>query len=90
MAKDAQRKGASDAPQSGTPYLSAGERRAKGKALRDRVPRASQAGWKPHRGRRDPVALLSESNAGRVPDLIPIRFGRMSASPFAFYRGLDG
>ena len=87
MAKDAQRKGASDAAQSGKPYLSAGERRAKGKTLRDRVPRASQAGWKAQKGRRDPVDLLCESNAGRMEDLIPIRFGRMSASPFAFYRG---
>jgi uncharacterized protein (DUF2252 family) len=67
--------------------LSADERRAKGKALRDAVPRASQAGWKAPRKRRDPVELLSESNKGRVESLIPIRFGRMSASPFAFYRG---
>ena len=51
------------------------------------MPRASRAGWKPHKGRRDPVELLSDSNAGRMPELIPIRFGRMSASPFAFYRG---
>ena len=70
-----------------TPYLSAGERRAKGKALRDAVPRDSHAGWKPRKGRRDPVELLIESNAGRVENLIPIRHGRMSESPFAFYRG---
>ena len=50
-------------------------------------PRSSQAGWKPFKGRRDPVELLSESNAGRILDLVPIRFGRMAASPFAFYRG---
>ncbi|MFO1205043.1 MAG: DUF2252 domain-containing protein [Burkholderiales bacterium] len=68
-------------------YLSADERRAKGKALRDAVPRASQAGWKAQKGRRDPVDSIDESNAGRMPELIPIRFGRMSASPFAFYRG---
>ena len=68
-------------------YLSAGERRAEGKALRDRVPRDAHAGWKTPKHRRDPVALLSESNAGRLADLIPIRFGRMGASPFAFYRG---
>ena len=59
------------------PYLSADERRAKGRALRDAVPRSSQAGWKPFKGRRDPVELLSESNAGRILDLVPIRFGRM-------------
>jgi uncharacterized protein (DUF2252 family) len=68
-------------------YLPPSERRARGKALRDKVPRSSHAGWKPAPRRRDPVELLSESNAGRVADLIPIRFGRMSASPFAFYRG---
>ncbi|MFO1397874.1 MAG: DUF2252 domain-containing protein [Burkholderiales bacterium] len=87
MIKNDQRKRPSDALQTEAPYLSAGERRAKGKALRDKVPRASQAGWKPQRVRRDPVKLLDDSNAGRLEDLIPIRFGRMSASPFAFYRG---
>ena len=74
-------------PEMATPYLSAGDRRAEGKALRDAVPRISHAGWKTSKGRRDPVELLSESNAGRLPELIPIRFGRMAASPFAFYRG---
>jgi len=77
----------SGAPRTEAPYLSADERRAKGKALRAQVPRSSQAGWKVPKVRRDPVELLSESNAGRVENLIPIRFGRMSASPFAFYRG---
>jgi len=87
MTKEAQRKRPSDAPQTEAPYLSAGERRAKGKTMRDKVPRASQAGWKPQKVRRDPVELLSDSNAGRLEELIPIRFGRMSASPLAFYRG---
>lgn len=82
-----QRRRPSAEAQSEAPYLSAGERRAKGKALREKVPRASQAGWKPQKGRRDPVELLCDSNAGRLEELIPIRFGRMSASPFAFYRG---
>ncbi|HUP07799.1 MAG TPA: DUF2252 domain-containing protein [Caldimonas sp.] len=68
-------------------YASADERRAKGRAIRDKVPRAAHAGWKPARGRRDAVDLLLETNKGRVENLIPIRFGRMSASPFAFYRG---
>jgi uncharacterized protein (DUF2252 family) len=68
-------------------YLAADERRARGKALRDAVPRVSHAGWKPPKGRRDPVEIVSESNVGRLADLVPIRFGRMSASPFAFYRG---
>jgi len=68
-------------------YLTADERAAKGRDLRDTVPRPSQAGWSPPANRRDPIELLNESNAGRMLDLIPIRFGRMSASPFAFYRG---
>jgi uncharacterized protein (DUF2252 family) len=68
-------------------YLSADERRAEGKALRDAVPRASHGGWKPPEDRRDPIELLIESNEGRVSQLIPIRFGRMAQSPFAYLRG---
>jgi len=71
----------------GSIYLTADERAAKGRALRDQVPRSSQSGWRAAKGRADPVALLEASNAGRILDLVPIRFGRMSASPFAFYRG---
>jgi uncharacterized protein (DUF2252 family) len=67
--------------------LTADERAATGRALRDTVSRASQAGWKLPKDRRDPVELLGDSNEGRIMELIPIRFGRMSASPFAFYRG---
>lgn len=74
----------SGAPRTEAPYLSADERRAKGKALRAKVPRSSQAGWEAHKLRRHPVELLNESNAGRVEHLVPIRFGRMAASPFAF------
>ena len=87
MAKTAKSKKPSAAASTVAAYLSSGERAAKGRALRDKVPRVSHAGWKPFKGRRDPVDILSESNVGRVPELIPIRFGRMSASPFAFYRG---
>lgn len=68
-------------------YLSADDRTANGRALREEVPRASHAGWKPEEDRVDPVELLSKSNVGRIPELIPIRFGRMSESPFAFFRG---
>ncbi len=68
-------------------FLTADQRRAKGRALRDRVPRATQADWKPAPDRPDPIGLLQASNAGRIPALIPVRFGRMAASPFAFYRG---
>jgi uncharacterized protein (DUF2252 family) len=68
-------------------YLSADDRRAEGKALRDAAPRSSHSGWKPPVNRRDPIELLHESNADRLPHLIPIRFGRMAQSPFAFFRG---
>ncbi|HTJ89964.1 MAG TPA: DUF2252 domain-containing protein [Acidocella sp.] len=63
------------------------ERRAQGKALRQVAPRNAHAGWKPPRDRRDPIELLDASNKGRMAELIPIRFGRMLQSPFAFYRG---
>jgi len=53
--------------------------------VRDAVSRESQAGWKPTKDRRDPIELLHESNTGRVQTLVPIRFGRMSESPFAFF-----
>ena len=58
-----------------------------GKRLRDTCPRESLATWKPPADRVDPLQLLQESNVGRMPDLIPIRFGRMVRSPFTFYRG---
>ncbi|MEF8713954.1 MAG: DUF2252 domain-containing protein [Accumulibacter sp.] len=67
--------------------LSPQERRAQGSALRDVVPREAQGGWKPPRKRRDPMQILTESNEGRMPELVPIRFGRMLQSPFTFYRG---
>jgi len=63
------------------------ERRAQGKALRDKVPRRSHAGWKASSKRRDPVDILLKSCEGRIPRLIPIRFGRMMQTPFTFYRG---
>jgi uncharacterized protein (DUF2252 family) len=58
-----------------------------GKALRQRTPRKSQATWTTPSNRRDPVELLVESSLGRMEELLPIRYGRMMASPFAFYRG---
>ncbi len=70
-----------------TGYISTDQRRAAGKALRSDVPRSSHAGWKPPEDRRDPLAILDESNEGRLPELIPVRFARMADSPFSFYRG---
>src|SRR5215471_8493208 len=63
------------------------ERRADGKELRRQVPRESHSEWKPGRNRPDPLKLLAESNKGRQKHLIPLRMGRMAASPFAFLRG---
>ena len=63
------------------------ERVAKGKALRDVTSRAAQKEWKPPANRADPVELLVENSKGRLPFLIPIRYGRMIVSPFTFYRG---
>ena len=74
-------------PSAADQYRTAGERRAEGKALREAVPREDHGGWKAPKGRRGPVELVLESNEGRMPDLVPIRHGRMLQSPFAFYRG---
>jgi uncharacterized protein (DUF2252 family) len=63
------------------------ERRAAGRALRQACPRSKVATWKPAEQRADPVDLLIANSAERLPDLVPIRYGRMMASPFAFYSG---
>jgi uncharacterized protein (DUF2252 family) len=63
------------------------ERYAAGKALRSKVPRSSHAEWSPDPERPDPISLLEEANKTRLEHLVPIRYGRMSESPFAFYRG---
>ena len=63
------------------------DRRSAGKAARTRTPLSSHEGWTPAGDRPDPVALLEEQNATREPDLVPVRHGRMMASPFTFYRG---
>jgi uncharacterized protein (DUF2252 family) len=66
---------------------SVAERVAAGRAARSECPRSSHATWEPAPNRRDPVELLHEQCASRVPDLVPLRYGRMLASPFTFYRG---
>ena len=63
------------------------ERVARGRAARQSAPRASHGGWRPAAGRPDPVSLLEEQAASRVPELVPIRYGRMLDSPFTFFRG---
>jgi len=72
---------------SGPQHLAPDERRAQGKALRDKVPREAHGKWKASKNRRNIIDLLNESNEGRLFNLIPIRFGRMMQSPFVFYRG---
>jgi hypothetical protein len=67
--------------------LSAAQRAARGKAARQSVPRRSHAAFEPRPGRPDPVSLLQRQAAGRLPELLPIRYGRMLASPFAYFRG---
>jgi uncharacterized protein (DUF2252 family) len=63
------------------------ERYEIGKVIRDKVPRESHGIWEPPSGRKDPVDILIESNEGRIPQLVPIRHGRMSQSPFTYLRG---
>ena len=67
--------------------LTPDEWRASGRARRASVPRSSHAEWSPPADRPDPVAILEEQAKTRVPDLIPIRYGRMAASSFAYFRG---
>src|SRR5271167_2692334 len=68
-------------------HHSQAELAAAGKALREKCPRTSHAEWKPPHDRPDPVRLVLKANEGRLPDLLPLRHGRMIASPFTFYRG---
>ena len=67
--------------------LTVAERVARGRAARDRLARRQQGAWEPSPDRDDPVAILERQAADRVAELVPIRYGRMAASPFAFYRG---
>ncbi|NEB80350.1 DUF2252 domain-containing protein, partial [Streptomyces sp. SID14478] len=61
-----------------------------GKALRQRVPRSAHAGFEPRADRPGALQAVEESNQGRIPELAPLRVGRMTASPFAFLRGSAG
>ena len=74
-------------PDRKVPHFSVAERAARGKAARAEIPRRVHGEWAPPPGRRDPVDLLEEQAATRVPELVPIRYGRMLVSPFTFYRG---
>ena len=67
-------------------HLTMDERAAHGRAARADAPRTSQGTFDTH-PERDPVAIIDAESAGRVPELVPIRYGRMLVSPFTFYRG---
>lgn len=69
------------------PRPSLKERLAAGKALREKVPRASHGKYEPRDDRPDPVDILEKQNALRVKKLVPVRYSRMLASPFTFLRG---
>src|SRR6266576_2593332 len=69
------------------PHLSIAERVARGKAARAEVPRSSHAVFESSPSRADPIELLERQAKTRVPELVPIRYGRMLVSPFTFYRG---
>ncbi len=69
------------------PHPTVAERVARGKAARAVAPRSGQGEWEPASDRPDPVGLLEEQAASRVPELVPIRYGRMLVSPFTFFRG---
>ena len=73
--------------ESGLEQTTPAERAARGKEARAAVPRDSHAVFDPPPGRPDPLGLLEEQAKSRVPELVPIRWGRMMVSPFTFYRG---
>jgi uncharacterized protein (DUF2252 family) len=74
-------------PTTDTQRLSPEDRRQLARSLREKFPRKSLATWTITKHRADPIDILIKSSEGRVESLVPIRYGRMKASPFAFYRG---
>jgi uncharacterized protein (DUF2252 family) len=76
-----------DASPTQTHTLPVEERRLHGRALRGRCPRREQAAWRPAADGRDPIEILIEQGERRLQELLPLRYARMKASPFAFLRG---
>jgi uncharacterized protein (DUF2252 family) len=74
-------------PRDDDELLPIAERRAAGQRVRKYLPRGSHAEWKPPPDRRDPIQILIETSRHRVPSLLPLRYGRMRASPLAYLRG---
>ncbi|MEU9131600.1 DUF2252 domain-containing protein [Kitasatospora sp. NPDC048540] len=71
----------------GLTWRSPRERADDGRAARARSPRSGHGDYDPGRQRTDPIAIIEKQSAVRVQELVPIRYGRMSESPFRFYRG---
>src|SRR5579884_2349021 len=65
----------------------AAERAEAGRAARRHTPRSAHAEFEPHSRRPDPVYVIEKQSASRLPELVPVRYGRMAESPFRFYRG---
>ena len=70
-----------------TEYKTTAQRKQDGKEKRNEFPRESHAEFEPESDRLDPVSVIKKSSEGRMQHLVPIRYGRMSKSPFAFLRG---
>jgi uncharacterized protein (DUF2252 family) len=79
--------GSTKSPPKTPPHFTPAEHAARGRAARSELPRSVHGAWEPAPQRRDPVDLLEEQAQTRLPELGPIRYGRMLASPFAFFRG---
>jgi uncharacterized protein (DUF2252 family) len=77
-------------PEARSPLMPPAERRARGKKLRDTVPRDAHATWRAQASRTDPLAILHAADVTRQPGLVPLRYGRMLQTPFTFYRGSAG
>jgi uncharacterized protein (DUF2252 family) len=78
-----------DDPEPLTPLTSARARAiGEGRALRDKTPRSAHAAWKLPAQRPDPIETLLATSPNRLDHLLPLRYGRMSRSPFAFMRGM--
>ena len=75
------------APPPKVEHFTPAERAARGKATRAEVTRSSHGEWQPAATRPDPIDILETQARDRVPELVPIRYGRMLVSPFTFYRG---
>lgn len=63
------------------------DRRVRGQALREAIPHELHAGWKPQSKRRSVLDVLTQSDKGRLANLVPLKYGRMMHSPFTFFRG---